>query len=192
MSDDEGAGLERTAREASAALAERRAAARAASLNAIAVLTQAMCQTLGGETLKGAPNLVRGGESPRPYCGYRVRAAAGRWDAPLEWPRGTEPFDEDGRQWGPESLVVDIHGRLRVSRLSGLGDVWVREVREDELVAEDAEKLANVLGVALHQHVGRCERGEARYESIKRFSDALAKWLGEQSSRSTALRGQEP
>lgn len=158
-----------------------RTEARTASLNAIKGMMAALMDILDGETLKGAPNLVGGGDGSRPYRGYRVRTAAGKWDAGLEWP--------EGDFLGHEALVINIHGQLRFAALGR--DVLVKEraASDDDLISEDAEKLANTLAIALQRHIAKCERGDARYRRMRRFSDAVATAIVERGSRTTEPRG---
>lgn len=143
-------------------LTDDKARARQASVRACRAMEQALRQTLKGERLHGMPNL---GTGAAPWLGSRIR---GDYDNRLANP--------DSGRHGPEVLCLDSYGRLVFARLVRGGaplHVEAREADDAELVAEDAEDLADVLAIAVRDHMSRGDTERERFADIQATSERL-------------------
>lgn len=151
------------ARRANERLAASRDVARAEAVAAIRLLEEALAGALVPDRLRGL----------RPLCGgdlYAVQVRRAVPDAPLEIPNAVGEVRE--------SLVLTADGRLSIARaaVGARGAVYpvVRRVQDEELVAEDVERVSRAIVVAVSRHVEACERGEVRYEHLRGLARRVA------------------
>lgn len=165
--------LKQTTTELEATKAE----AREISVRAIRTLVARLAEALDGATLKGLPNL--GASSSKPWRGARVRGSGGRraraddidfLATPLARPAG-------GETYGKAAICINHRGELVSAQLDCHGDVRESPVHDDDLFAEDAERLASALAGVLHQHIRRSKRSTQRFANIRAFSDRVLRIL---------------
>jgi hypothetical protein len=117
-----------------------------ASIRACRLLEQKLKAALQDEPLRGLPNL---GSGSRPQHLLRVRVRT-RLGEPLE--------DRD-------VLCLDHTGVLVMAR-NGAS----RRVRDDEILAGDAQDFAYALGAALERHIEASDRASSRNEALLELS----------------------
>lgn len=133
--------------------------AQAASVRAIYQLIDRLKHELDGLALRGMPNL---GYNSKPYHAALVRVKRG---AHTRKPKAPPT---------PAKLALTPHGDLVMVAWRHEDNAWdVREPREDELMAEDAEKLANTVVECVAAHGRAMTKSTGRLKSIKRFADRL-------------------
>lgn len=140
--------------------------ARSAAVEAIRSLEQRLVEALGGESLRGLPNLAPRGPE---FYAARVNAFSRHGSG------GHLPKD------GRSVLVLGRDGRLlvaswNVENFVRRGDfVEARPVRDDELIAEDAEAFSRLVTEVLEKHIALAER---RTEALVRAEDLAQKIIG--------------
>jgi len=154
------------ATEAIDELAAIKSRAREASVRAIRGMMRALRDGLRGSTLRGVPNLAL---STTPYRAVRVRCKA--IDVPLDCALGTG--------WGEKALCINLAGELVFARRNGRGDVQEWAVLDEELLAEDAEDVAEALVAMLKAHVATAERASEKFVDLQRLAERIVTALEE-------------
>jgi hypothetical protein len=142
--------------------AEIRKIARANSIRACRILESALIHALQSEPLRGLPNL---GTSACPFYAGRVRGKPDTQLPPEKW-----------------SLVVNPHGLLVMAKpivVDGdLLDVRTAPVLDEELLAEDCERLATCLAILLPRHIAKTKAAEQKFEAFAVFSAKVEALFG--------------
>lgn len=142
---------------ASDALDKEREAARKTALDAIRSMLAALATELCGEELRGLPNLAG---SHNPYRAISVRTRDRH--KPLE-------AGNPGTR-----LVLATDGKLHMARRSRQTDeVETYEAADDDLVAEDVERVARAIAHASRLHIEACEGGRDRYAKLSQLAARL-------------------
>ena len=146
---------------ASAVLSRAKMSARKQSIEAIRKLEARLVEVLGGENLRGLPNISPNGGQ---FYGLRVGAQA-RHNASAVLPT-------DGR----EVLMITPSGRLVAAKVQGR-QVAQRKITDDELMLEDLELFAHVVREALEKHIalsdGRVNKLARAEDLARRITEAI-------------------
>ena len=153
--------------EAASRLATARTEARVNALAAIELALRLVQRALGGDRLRGMPNL---GSSGNPYRGLQVRAKHADRELPLPKWRG-------GDDWGDEVLVFGEWAGIAFVRRNDAGDFNERPLGEDDLKAEDVEHVAETIVEACRRHLAASERSTAQYDDLSRLAGRIRQAL---------------
>jgi hypothetical protein len=155
------------AKEASLALAETRERVRDKALAAMRAVESSLVGALGGERLRGLPNVAQAGASA-PFYAARINAFSRRAGSGKDLPI-------DGR----EVLVLLPEGCIAVAHWCGdEGAVGTRAPRDEELLAEDLEAFVRVVQEVLERHVIKASERTARLERLERMAEKLKEAIG--------------
>ena len=163
MTDDHApkipAPLRTAVREYTDALVVARSEARDAAKSAIDAMLAALASILPSPAfLRGAPNL---GSSADPVRGYLVRARSSYKALPFPRCDGVDQRDV---------LILSEDCRIMMAHRSALGPVVMRPAVADDLLAEDAEHVAETIILACEAHVEACRDRTERVEAIRDLS----------------------
>jgi len=149
---------------------ENRTLANGAVVQAIHAVEAALQGALAGNAIRGLRNL---GHSTDPLYAARVR---GKPDSRVAWP--------DEANDSVETLVLTVSGALRmaVCRTDGQNymlPMVLREVRDDDIEAEDLEHLLRTLIEIIPRTVNYADRGSERYAALRQLAvDTMKLFVG--------------
>lgn len=150
----------------STVLSERRMKARTVSIQAIRALEAKLVEALGGEKIRGMPNLTGAGE---PLHAVRLN-----W-SPRHGAGAHIPHD------GREVLVLANDGRLRVARRqlsTTKSQVILRDPLDEELILEDLEPFMRVVQECLERHIASTERRIEAFSKVENLARRIADAVG--------------
>jgi hypothetical protein len=152
--------------EATSKLGAARTGARTEALAAIVEMATALQHAIGGERLRGLPNLAT---SANPYRALRVRARIA--DKSIPFPR------RGGDDWGPAVLVLHERGGLVMVCRNDAGDFAEVEWNPDDIKAEDVEHVAETIVAACNLHIGASARATAQFDDLRGLAARIRKAL---------------
>lgn len=150
-------------RHASERISTARTAAATSSSKSMRDLETRLKEALGGDTLRGLANLVRGSE---PQC-YAAQLADKKHGIDT-------PLPDDGRA----ILAVDKHGAFVWLSISYRCRWATRPVLDEEFKAEHLAPAVRAVQSVLERHLKYCERTASNYDAVSRLSDRLADAVG--------------
>lgn len=152
------------AKAATEAAVRERESASATARKAINLIIDALAEIIGGESLRGLPNLAT---SSSPYRGIRVRATKrALWELPKD---------------GKEVLCLNMRGKLVFAKYLDDLSVAERTCDLDMVRAEWAEDVAEAAISAINYHLAACDKAGKRYAKISKLNKRLVAALTEET-----------
>lgn len=146
---------------------EKRGVANGEALSAIRAIEARLREALGGETLKGLPNLLPDGT--RPFHGLRLNNGGRHGTA--------EYLPRDGR----EVLALSRDGTIvMVARDVVHGEVLpsIRQAGDENLRADMLEPIVRSVQEALDGHLLRSEKRGVAHEETRKLAEKIAAAVG--------------
>lgn len=146
---------------------EKREIANGEALEVIRTLEERLREALGGETLKGLPNLLPDGE--RPFHGLRLNNAGRHGTA--------EYLPRDGR----EVLALSRDGTIvMVARDAVHGEILprIRQATDESLRGDMLEPIVRAVQEALDGHLLRAEKRGTAHDQTRQLAEKIANAIG--------------